>query len=120
MHSSNLRPMKRIDLLLETVARIKPRDSFKLVVLAGGKFEPFMDHARRLGIEDRIIVRENVLEIEEYLQAADLALYTSESESFCLSILEAMSFACPSVSTAVGGIPEVVRDGETGLLIPFG
>ena len=37
-HSSNLRPVKRIDLLLETVARIRPRDSFKLVILAGGNF----------------------------------------------------------------------------------
>jgi len=120
LHSSNLRPMKRIDLLLETAARIKPRESFKLVILAGSSFEPFMDDVRRLGLEDQIIVRENVLEIEEYLQAADIALYTSESESFCLSILEAMYFACPSVTTAVGGIPEFVEDGKTGLLVPFG
>ncbi|MBS2007241.1 MAG: N-acetyl-alpha-D-glucosaminyl L-malate synthase BshA [Cyanobacteria bacterium SZAS TMP-1] len=120
LHSSNLRPMKRIDLLLETIARIRPRESFKLVVLAGGDFSPFMEDARRLGVDDRIIVRENVLEVEDYLQAADLALYTSESESFCLSILEAMYFSCPSVSTAVGGIPEVVKDGISGLLVPFG
>jgi L-malate glycosyltransferase len=120
LHSSNLRPGKRIDILLETVARIRPRESFKLVILAGGSFAPFADDVRRLGIEDRIIVRENILEIEDYLQAADLGLITSESESFCLSILEAMSFGCPSVATHVGGIPEVVQDGVTGLLVPFG
>src|ERR1035437_9182307 len=40
-HSSNLRPLKRIDLLLETVARIRPRDTFKLVILAGESFAPF-------------------------------------------------------------------------------
>ncbi len=72
---------------------------------------------RRLGLEDRIIVRENILEIEDYLQAADLALYTSENESFCLSILEAMFFGCPSVATCIGGIPEVVQDGVTGMLV---
>jgi L-malate glycosyltransferase len=120
LHSSNLRPVKRIDLLLETVARIRPRESFKLVILAGGSFAPFIDQVRRLGLEDRVIVRESVLEIENYLQAADIALYTSETESFCLSILEAMSFGCPSVSTQVGGIPEVVQNGVSGLLIPFG
>ena len=120
LHSSNLRPLKRIDLLLETVARIEPRQSFKLVILAGGRFAPFEDEVRRLGLEDRIVVRENVLEIEDYLQAADIGLITSESESFCLSILEAMFFACPSVATRVGGIPEVVEDGVTGLLVPFG
>jgi N-acetyl-alpha-D-glucosaminyl L-malate synthase BshA len=119
-HSSNLRPVKRIDLLLETVARIRPRESFKLVVLAGGDFSPFAKDGRRLGLEDRVIVRENVTDIEEYLQAADLGLFTSESESFCLSILEAMCFACPSVAPRIGGIPEVIQDGVTGSLLPFG
>ena len=119
-HSSNLRPLKRIDLLLETVARIHPRESFKLVVLAGGNFKPFAADVSRLGIEDRVIVRENVMDVEDYLQAADLGLFTSETESFCLSILEAMCFACPSVAAHVGGIPEVIEDNTTGLLVPFG
>lgn len=120
IHSSNLRPLKRIDHLLETVARIQPRDKFKLLILAGADFKPFQDEVKRLGLVDNVIVRENVLEIEEYLQAADLSLYTSESESFCLSILESMFFGCPSVATNVGGIPEVVENGVDGLLVPFG
>ena len=65
---------------------------------------------RRLGLADRVIVREKVNDIEDYLQAADLGLFTSETESFCLSILEAMCFGCPSVAPRVGGIPEVVQD----------
>ena len=120
LHSSNLRPLKRIDLLLETAARIRPRESFKLIILAGGDFKPFTADVHRLGLEDRVIVRENVADIEDYLQAADLGLITSETESFCLSILEAMCFACPSVATAVGGIPEVIADNVTGRLVPFG
>jgi N-acetyl-alpha-D-glucosaminyl L-malate synthase BshA len=118
VHLSNLRPIKRIGLLLDTVARIRPADAFKLVILAGGDFAPFADQVARLGIGDRLLVRENVLDIEDYLQAADLGLFTSASESFCLSILEAMWFGCPSVSTTVGGIPEVVKSGETGVLVP--
>ena len=120
LHLSNLRPVKRIDLLLETVARIRPREAFKLVILAGGNFAAFAGDVRRLGLADRIIVRENISDIEDYLQAADLGLFTSENESFCLSILEAMCFGCPSVATRVGGIPEVVQDNLTGLLVPFG
>ena len=120
LHSSNLRPVKRIDLLLETVARIRPRESFKLVILAGGNFAPFTADVRRLGLADRVIVRENVTDIEDYLQAADFGLFTSESESFCLSILEAMCFGCPSVAPQVGGIPEVVQDKISGMLLPFG
>jgi L-malate glycosyltransferase len=116
LHSSNLRPVKRIDLLLETVARVRPRESFKLVILAGEDFSPFQYEVQRLGLTDRIIIRQKVSEIEDYLQAADLALYTSDMESFCLGILESMCFGCPSVSTRVGGIPEVVEDNVTGLL----
>ncbi|MBK7836342.1 MAG: N-acetyl-alpha-D-glucosaminyl L-malate synthase BshA [Candidatus Obscuribacter sp.] len=120
IHSSNLRPAKRFDHLLETLARVEDKSSFKLLVLAGGSMAPFMDDIERLGLTNSLVIRQNVLEIEDYLQAADIALYTSESESFCLSILESMFFGCPSVATAVGGIPEVLTDGETGLLVPFG
>jgi N-acetyl-alpha-D-glucosaminyl L-malate synthase BshA len=120
LHASNLRPLKRIDLLLESVARIRPRESFKLVILAGADFSPFAADVRRLGLSDRVIVREQVSEIEDYLQAADVGLFTSDSESFCLSILEAMCFGCPSVATAVGGVPEVVESGISGLLVPAG
>jgi N-acetyl-alpha-D-glucosaminyl L-malate synthase BshA len=120
LHLSNLRPVKRIDLLLQAAALIRPRESFKLVILAGGNFEPFMNEVRRLRLEGRVVVRENVTAIEDYLNAADLGIFSSELESFCLSILEAMTFGCPSVAFAVGGIPEVVVSGESGLLVPFG
>jgi L-malate glycosyltransferase len=120
LHASNLRPLKRIDVLLESVARIQPRDSFKLLILAGADFSPFAADVQRLGLSDRVIVREQVSDIEDYLQAADIGLFTSDIESFCLSILEAMCFACPSVATAVGGIPEVVETGVSGLLVPAG
>ena len=120
IHSSNLRPVKRIDLLLEAAARISPRDAFKLLILAGGDFSPFRKKLRQLGLGDRVVVREQVVGIEEYLRAADLSLYTSDSESFCLSVLEGMWFGCPPVSTAVGGVPEVVRADKDGVLLPCG
>lgn len=120
VHTSNLRPVKRIDLLLETVARIRPADSFKLVIVAGGSFSPYVEMVQRLGIQDRVIVRENVPEVESYMQAADIGLFTSESESFCLSILEGMAFGCPSVATRIGGIPELMIENRCGLLVDFG
>jgi glycosyltransferase involved in cell wall biosynthesis len=67
-----------------------------------------------------VVVREKVLDIEDYLQAADVGIFTSELETFCLSILEAMCFACPSVAPRVGGIPEVVEHNVSGVLVPFG
>jgi len=116
LHLSNLRPMKRIDVLLDSVALIRPRESFKLVILAGADFSPYAARVHELGLADRVIVREHVSDIEDYLQAADIGLFTSDMESFCLSLLEAMSFGCPSVATAVGGIPEVAESGISGLL----
>ena len=120
LHASNLRPLKRVDVLLETLVRVNPRAGWRLLLLAGGDFAPYREHAQRLGIADRIVVVEQVAHVEDYLQAADMALFTSDTESFCLGILEAMCFARPAVSTAVGGVPEVVDDGVTGLLAPAG
>ena len=120
LHSSNLRPLKRVDLLLEAIARVRPANSFKLLVLAGGSFAPFTEQVNRLGLQERVIVHENVQAIEDYLQAADLGVITSDTESFCLSILEAMCFGCPSIATSVGGIPEVIEHNVSGLLAPAG
>ena len=120
LHVSNLRPLKRLDLLLDTVARLKPKLAFKLVVLAGADPGPLRAEAQRLGVADRLIIRERVTDIEGYLATADVGLFTSEVESFCLSILELMSVGCPSVAFAVGGIPEVTISGETGVLVPLG
>jgi len=121
LHLSNLRPLKRIDLLLDAAAQLKATGArFKLVILAGGSFAPFRKQVRRLGLARQVVVRERVTEIEDYLQAADLGVFTSETESFCLSILELMRAGCPSVAFAVGGIPEVTLSGRTGELVDLG
>jgi len=120
LHLSNLRPLKRLDLLLDTVALLRPRLEFKLVILAGADSARLVEEIRHRGLTDRVLIRERVTDIEAYLQAADLGLFTSEVESFCLSILELMSVGVPSAAFATGGIPEVTLDGETGVLAPFG
>lgn len=121
LHTSNLRPLKRLDLLLEVVARLRAAGArFKLVVLAGADPAAFLADAARRGVADSLVVRERVTEIEDYLHAADLGMFTSETESFCLSILELMRFGTPSVAFAVGGIPEVVTSGAQGELVRFG
>src|SRR5262249_24437081 len=56
VHSSNLRPGKRVDLLLETAARVRPGEVFKLLILAGESFAPFAGDVRRHGLADRVIV----------------------------------------------------------------
>ena len=68
-------------------------------------------------------MKENVLDIENYLHAADAGLYTSERESFGMGVLETMSFGKPVVldsARRVGGVTEIMRDGETGFLKKLG
>ena len=120
VHASNVRPLKRIDLLLRTFAATTSPRPMRLLILAGGPFGSYMPLVDELGLRERVIVREEISDIEDYLAAADAGLYTSETESFGLSILETMFYAKPVGAFRVGGIPEVVRDGETGFLHPFG
>ncbi len=118
VHMSNLRPVKRIDLLLRVMVEARLRPRMKLLVLAGGDFEPYRALVDELGLGNHVIIRKDVAEIERYLLAADAGLYTSEKESFGLSILETLFHGKPVVAFDVGGIPEVV--GDIGLLQPFG
>ncbi|MBT64384.1 MAG: N-acetyl-alpha-D-glucosaminyl L-malate synthase BshA [Puniceicoccaceae bacterium] len=118
LHMSNIRPGKRVADLLTALARLKNRQQVKLLILAGGDFEPYQADLIRLGIQDRVIVIRDVKEIEDYLNACDLGVYASEAESFGLSILETLAHGKAVVATEVGGIPEVVQDGRTGRLVP--
>jgi L-malate glycosyltransferase len=119
VHTSNLRPLKRIDLLLRVFAATRSPQPMYLLILAGESFAPYEPLLDELEVRSRVLVKEGVLNIEDYLAAADAGLYTSETESFGLSILETLFHAKPVVAFRVGGIPEVVSDGQTGFLHPF-
>jgi len=118
LHMSSLRPVKRIDLLLRTVAMSRNRERLRLFILAGGPFDPYEPLLDQLNIRERVIVRQNTAVVEEYLAAADAGLYTSEYESFGLSILETMFYGKPVVAFGVGGISEVI--GNACPLYAFG
>jgi N-acetyl-alpha-D-glucosaminyl L-malate synthase BshA len=118
VHMSNLRPTKRIDLLLRVIAAASHRDRIRLLLLAGAPFGPFRPLVDELGLRDNVIVKEDAAVVEDFLPASDAGLYTSENESFGLSILETMFFGKPVVAFRIGGIPEVL--GDAGYLHDFG
>jgi L-malate glycosyltransferase len=118
VHTSNLRPLKRIDLLLRVFAATRSARPMRLLILAGESFAPYEPLLDELEVRSRVLVKEGVLDIEDYLAAADAGLYTSETESFGLSILETMFYGKPVVAFRVGGIPEVI--GDSCPLYPFG
>lgn len=117
-HMSNLRPTKRIDLLLRVVAAAAQRDRVRLLILAGASFAPFRGLVDELGLSEQVIVKEDAAVVEDFLPACEAGLYTSENESFGLSILETMFFGKPVIAFRIGGIPEVV--GDAALLHDFG
>jgi N-acetyl-alpha-D-glucosaminyl L-malate synthase BshA len=118
LHMSNLRPTKRIDLLLRVIAAARHRDRIRLLVLAGAPFASFEPLVDELGLRANVIVKEHAAAVEDFLPASDAGLYTSENESFGLSILETMFFGKPVVAYRIGGIPEVA--GDAACLANFG
>ena len=118
LHMSNLRPIKRIDLLLRTIAMSENLARLRLFILAGGPFNPYEPLLDELRLREHVIVRQHTAVVDEYLAAADAGLYTSEYESFGLSILETVLYGKPVVAFSVGGIPEVI--GDSSPLYPFG
>jgi L-malate glycosyltransferase len=110
--------VKRIDLLLHTIAMSKNRERVRLLIMAGGPFDPYEPLVDELRLRDVVIIRQNTAVVDEYVQAADAGIYTSEYESFGLSILETMFYGKPVIAFRVGGIPEVV--GDSSPLYPFG
>jgi glycosyltransferase involved in cell wall biosynthesis len=76
--------------------------------------------AHDLGIHSRVHFMGKQDRVNELLPLADMLLMPSELESFGLAALEAMACKVPSIATRVGGVPELIDDGITGLLYPVG
>jgi N-acetyl-alpha-D-glucosaminyl L-malate synthase BshA len=119
VHVSNFRPLKRVPWLVEAFARASQGTQARLVLVGDGPDQPAAcETARRLRLGKRVSFLGERDALPELLAPADVFVLTSTEESFGLSALEALSCGVPVVATAVGGVPEVVRDGETGLLAP--
>ncbi len=119
IHLSNLRPVKRIPDLLKIAALLKKQRKFKLLILAGEPFAKYRPLVKKLRLNN-VLVRENVKDIQNYLNASDAGIYTSQDESFGMGILETMSYGKPVLATRAGGIPEVMRDKIDGFLLKIG
>ena len=119
VHVSNFRPVKRAADVVRAFAAIQQKVPARLWLVGDG---PDLEHAMAvaadLGCRARVEHFGVVTNLESMLPKADLFLSASETESFGLSMLEAMSCGVPCVSTAVGGVDEVL--GSTGMLTPFG
>jgi len=122
VHISNFRPVKRVMDVVAIFHKIYQEIPQSHLVLVGdgpdrAKVEQY---CRDTGICGALTFVGSMPAVEEVLAGADLFLLPSETESFGLAALEALSCEVPVIATAVGGLPEVVRHGVMGYLHPVG
>jgi N-acetyl-alpha-D-glucosaminyl L-malate synthase BshA len=121
VHVSNYRPVKRVHDVVQIFERVARKLDTRLLLVGDGPERAHIEqYCREQGSCDRILFAGSTTSIEEVLVGADLFLLPSETESFGLAALEAMSCEVPVIATDVGGLPEVVEDGVTGFLRPVG
>ncbi len=120
-HVSNFRPVKRIGDIIRMYAEVRRNVKCKLLLVGEGPERiPMQELARELGLQDGVVFLGEQEGVDRILSCTDLYLLPSEQESFGLSALEAMSCGVPVIGANVGGLPELVRHGETGYITEVG
>jgi N-acetyl-alpha-D-glucosaminyl L-malate synthase BshA len=121
MHLSNFRPIKRVVDVVRIFARVAREMPAQLVLVGDGPDRSAAEWlAHDLGIHARVHFLGKQERVHALLPLADILLMPSELESFGLAALEAMACKVPTIATRVGGVPELIDDGVTGLLYPVG
>jgi N-acetyl-alpha-D-glucosaminyl L-malate synthase BshA len=121
IHLSNFRPVKRVVDVVKIFAQVARELPAQLIMVGDGPDRSAAEWlARDLDIHSRIHFLGKQERVNALLPVADLMLMPSELESFGLAALEAMACKVPAIATRVGGVPELIDDGETGLLFPVG
>jgi glycosyltransferase involved in cell wall biosynthesis len=111
---------KGYDDLIRAVALLRDRGrELRCVILGDGHYEPVLRALiAELGVEDQVWLVGRRSDVPDVIRALDVAVLCSKREGSPLAMLEYMAGGAPIVATAVGGVPELIRDGESGLLVP--
>jgi L-malate glycosyltransferase len=120
-HVSNFREVKRVRDVVRVFARIRRAMPATLLMIGDGPDRGDAEReAEELGVTDDVMFLGRLDRVASILQASDLFVLPSQSESFGLAALEAMACGAPVVASRAGGLPEVIEDGVSGILEPVG
>jgi N-acetyl-alpha-D-glucosaminyl L-malate synthase BshA len=121
VHVSNFRAVKRVGDVIRILSEVRKKVPSRLILVGDGPDRSACELlARDLGLADHVRFLGKQTELVPILSSADLFLMPSQSESFGLSALEAMSCGVPVISSSVGGLPELQVHGETGYIAEIG
>jgi glycosyltransferase involved in cell wall biosynthesis len=117
--AARLEDQKGLDLLLDAAPLVLQRlPQARFVIMGGGSQEqPLREQAARLGLTSHVIFTGPRVDAVDLIRGLDCFVQTSYWEGMPMALLEAMALRKPIVATAVGGVPEVVADGVTGILV---
>jgi N-acetyl-alpha-D-glucosaminyl L-malate synthase BshA len=120
-HVSNFREVKRVKDVIRVFARVRRAMPATLVMIGDGPERVDAENeARDLAVMDDVRFLGRLDSVASLLQASDLFILPSQTESFGLAALEAMACGAPVVASRAGGLPEVIDDGVNGILEPVG
>lgn len=121
VHTSNFRPVKRVTDTIKIFEQVLKEVPAKLVLVGDGPDRSECERlCRQLEICQHVKFLGKQEGLVEILSSSDVFLIPSQSESFGLAALEAMSCGIPVVSSSVGGLPELIRHNETGYIAEIG
>jgi L-malate glycosyltransferase len=121
VHVSNFRKVKRVPDIVRIFNEVRKEIPSRLLLVGDGPDRSYTEQlCRELGICNEVIFLGKQAELVEIYSASDIFLMPSQSESFGLSALEAMSCSLPVISSSVGGLPELQVHGETGFIAELG
>lgn len=114
--------IKCVDVLIEAAALAYAAGAdLDLVLVGDGPLRPALEaHAMAVGLADRVHFLGFHEDVAPIYAAVDAVALTSANEGTPVTVIESLAAGKPVVATAVGGVPDVVREGETGFLVPVG
>jgi len=121
IHISNFRPVKRLKDVIDVFAHVNRKIPSRLLMVGDGpEAQAAHQQVAALGLSDRVHFLGKQQRVVELLSISDLCLLPSEKESFGLAALEAMACGVPVIASMAGGLPEVIKEGVTGYMLPVG